>query len=159
MRFGQSPITSPYLIHHADFIACSQQSYVEKYDLLAGLKPGGTFLLNCTWTPDELALKLPTAMKRYLAQNHIRYYTLNAVQIAQRLGLGGRFNMIMQAAFFKLTNIIPPETAADYLKSAVVKSYGSKGPKVVEMNHAAIDQGMQALVEVAIPAVWATLPR
>lgn len=158
LRFGQSPITSPYLIHHADFIACSQQSYVEKYDLLAGLKPGGTFLLNCTWTPDELALKLPTAMKRYLAQNNIRCYTLNAVQIAQRLGLGGRFNMIMQAAFFKLTNIIPPDTAAEYLKGAVVKSYGSKGPKVVEMNHAAIDQGMQALVEVPIPTVWATLP-
>ncbi|WP_233980961.1 pyruvate:ferredoxin (flavodoxin) oxidoreductase [Pectobacterium versatile] len=158
LRFGQSPITSPYLIHHADFIACSQQSYVEKYDLLVGLKPGGTFLLNCAWTAEELEVKLPNAMKRYLAQHAIRFYTLNAVEIAQRLGLGGRFNMIMQAAFFKLAAIIAPETAADYLKAAVVKSYGSKGQNVVDMNSAAIDEGMQALAEVTIPAVWATLP-
>ncbi|WP_219951966.1 pyruvate:ferredoxin (flavodoxin) oxidoreductase [Dickeya zeae] len=158
LRFGTRPITSPYLIRNADFIACSQQSYVEKYDLLAGLKPGGTFLLNCTWSQAELEDALPVAMKRYLAHNQIRFYVVNAVDIAQQLGLGGRFNMIMQAAFFKLTGIIPVETAADYLKSAVALSYGKKGQSVVAMNQAAIDQGMLAPVQVTIPAHWADLP-
>ncbi|MGM3159353.1 pyruvate:ferredoxin (flavodoxin) oxidoreductase [Dickeya undicola] len=158
LRFGAQPITSPYLIRSADFIACSQQSYVDKYDLLAGLKPGGIFLLNCTWNPTELEAALPAAMKRYLACNQIRFYVVNAVDIAQQLGLGGRFNMIMQAAFFKLTGIIPADTAADYLKSAVALSYGKKGQSVVEMNQAAIDQGMQAPVQVRIPAEWADLP-
>ncbi|WOA53278.1 pyruvate:ferredoxin (flavodoxin) oxidoreductase [Dickeya solani] len=158
LRFGTQPITSPYLIRNADFIACSQQSYVEKYDLLAGLKPGGTFLLNCTWSPAALEDALPAAMKRYLAHNQIRFYVVNAVDIAQQLGLGGRFNMIMQAAFFRLTGIIPAETAADYLKSAVTHTYGKKGQHVVAMNQAAIDQGMLAPVQVAIPAHWADLP-
>ncbi|WPD74597.1 pyruvate:ferredoxin (flavodoxin) oxidoreductase [Dickeya fangzhongdai] len=158
LRFGAQPITSPYLIRNADFIACSQQSYVDKYDLLAGLKPGGIFLLNCTWNPTELEAALPAAMKRYLARNQIRFYVVNAVDIARQLGLGGRFNMIMQAAFFKLTGIIPADTAADYLKSAVALSYGKKGQSVVEMNQAAIDQGMQAPVQVRIPADWADLP-
>ncbi|MZH98675.1 pyruvate:ferredoxin (flavodoxin) oxidoreductase [Dickeya dianthicola] len=158
LRFGTRPITSPYLIRNADFIACSQQSYVEKYDLLAGLKPGGTFLLNCTWSPAALEDALPAAMKRYLAHNQIRFYVVNAVDIAQQLGLGGRFNMIMQAAFFKLTGIIPVETAADYLKSAVAHAYGKKGQHVVTMNQAAIDQGMLAPVQVPIPAHWANLP-
>ncbi|ATO34925.1 pyruvate:ferredoxin (flavodoxin) oxidoreductase [Dickeya dianthicola] len=158
LRFGTRPITSPYLIRNADFIACSQQSYVEKYDLLAGLKPGGTFLLNCTWSPATLEDALPAAMKRYLAHNQIRFYVVNAVDIAQQLGLGGRFNMIMQAAFFKLTGIIPVETAADYLKSAVAHAYGKKGQHVVTMNQAAIDQGMLAPVQVTIPAHWANLP-
>ncbi|MEI7254802.1 pyruvate:ferredoxin (flavodoxin) oxidoreductase [Dickeya dadantii] len=158
LRFGTQPITSPYLIRNADFIACSQQSYVEKYDLLAGLKPGGTFLLNCTWSQAALEDALPAAMKRYLAHNQIRFYVVNAVDIAQQLGLGGRFNMIMQAAFFKLTGIIPADTAADYLKSAVALSYGKKGQHVVAMNQAAIDQGMLAPVQVAIPAHWADLP-
>ncbi|MCO7263523.1 pyruvate:ferredoxin (flavodoxin) oxidoreductase [Dickeya zeae] len=158
LRFGTRPITSPYLIRNADFIACSQQSYVEKYDLLAGLKPGGTFLLNCTWSQAELEDALPVAMKRYLAHNQIRFYVVNAVDIGQQLGLGGRFNMIMQAAFFKLTGIIPVETAADYLKSAVALSYGKKGQSVVAMNQAAIDQGMLAPVQVTIPAHWADLP-
>ncbi|OOC12156.1 pyruvate:ferredoxin (flavodoxin) oxidoreductase [Dickeya dadantii] len=158
LRFGTQPITSPYLIRNADFIACSQQSYVEKYDLLAGLKPGGTFLLNCTWSQAALEDALPAAMKRYLAHNQIRFYVVNAVDIAQQLGLGGRFNMIMQAAFFKLTGIIPADTAADYLKSAVALSYGKKGQHVVAMNQAAIDQGMLAPVQVTIPAHWADLP-
>ncbi|KHN57091.1 pyruvate-flavodoxin oxidoreductase [Dickeya fangzhongdai] len=158
LRFGAQPITSPYLIRNADFIACSQQSYVDKYDLLAGLKPGGIFLLNCTWNPTELEAALPAAMKRYLARNQIRFYVVNAVDIARQLGLGGRFNMIMQAAFFKLTGIISADTAADYLKSAVALSYGKKGQSVVEMNQAAIDQGMQAPVQVRIPAEWADLP-
>ncbi|MBO8135489.1 pyruvate:ferredoxin (flavodoxin) oxidoreductase [Dickeya fangzhongdai] len=158
LRFGSQPITSPYLIRNADFIACSQQSYVDKYDLLAGLKPGGIFLLNCTWNPTELEAALPAAMKRYLARNQIRFYVVNAVDIARQLGLGGRFNMIMQAAFFKLTGIIPADTAADYLKSAVALSYGKKGQSVVEMNQSAIDQGMQAPVQVRIPTEWADLP-
>ncbi|MGM3189404.1 pyruvate:ferredoxin (flavodoxin) oxidoreductase [Dickeya dadantii subsp. dieffenbachiae] len=158
LRFGTQPITSPYLIRNADFIACSQQSYVEKYDLLTGLKPGGTFLLNCTWSPAALEDALPAAMKRYLAHNQIRFYVVNAVDIAQQLGLGGRFNMIMQAAFFRLTGIIPADTAADYLKSAVAHTYGKKGQHVVAMNQAAIDQGMLAPVQVAIPAHWADLP-
>ncbi|MFB1116731.1 pyruvate:ferredoxin (flavodoxin) oxidoreductase [Dickeya dadantii] len=158
LRFGTQPITSPYLIRNADFIACSQQSYVEKYDLLAGLKPGGTFLLNCTWSQAALEDALPAAMKRYLAHNQIRFYVVNAVDIAQQLGLGGRFNMIMQAAFFKLTGIIPADTAADYLKSAVALSYGKKGQHVVAMNQAAIDQGMLAPVQVTIPAHWADQP-
>ncbi len=158
LRFGTQPITSPYLIRNADFIACSQQSYVEKYDLLAGLKPGGTFLLNCTWSQAALEDALPAAMKRYLAHNQIRFYVVNAVDIAQQLGLSGRFNMIMQAAFFKLTGIIPADTAADYLKSAVALSYGKKGQHVVAMNQAAIDQGMLAPVQVTIPTHWADLP-
>ncbi|KAA8995597.1 pyruvate:ferredoxin (flavodoxin) oxidoreductase [Affinibrenneria salicis] len=154
LRFGPKPITAPYLIQKANFISCSQQSYVDKYDLLAGLAPGGTFLLNCSWEPAELEDKLPASMKRYLAGNDIRFYIVNAVDIARQLGLGGRFNMIMQAAFFKLTDIIPAATAAGYLKDAVLKSYGKKGPKVVEMNNSAIDQGMLAPVRIDIPAHW-----
>ncbi len=156
LRFGKQPIKSPYLIHKADFISCSQQSYVTKYDLLAGLKPNGSFLLNCTWTEAELEEKLPAAMKRYIADNNINFYIVNAVKIAQDLGLGGRFNMIMQSAFFKLANIIPLEQAVKYLKDAVVDSYGNKGQKIVDMNNAAIDHGIEALVKVTIPASWKT---
>lgn len=154
LRFGKTPIQSPYLIHQADFISCSQQSYVSKYDLLAGLKEGGVFLLNTNWTEEELALQLPAAMKRYLAEKNIRFYIVNAVAIAEKLGLGGRFNMIMQSAFFKLADIIPLESAVKYLKDAVEASYGNKGAKVVEMNCGAIDQGIEALVEVKVPASW-----
>ena len=154
LRFGKSPITSPYLINKADFISCSQQSYVYKYDLLAGLKKGGTFLLNTVWSDEELTKHLPAAMKRYIAKNEIQFYTVNAVSIAKGLGLGGRFNMVMQSAFFKLANIIPIDTAVEYLKDAVVKSYGKKGEKVVSMNQGAIDQGIAALHKVEVPAAW-----
>ncbi|STV87881.1 pyruvate-flavodoxin oxidoreductase [Klebsiella michiganensis] len=157
LRFGDRPINSPYLIHRADFISCSQQSYVERYDLLDGLKPGGTFLLNCSWSDAELEQHLPVGFKRYLARENIHFYTLNAVDIARELGLGGRFNMLMQAAFFKLAAIIDPQTAADYLKQAVEKSYGSKGAAVIEMNQRAIELGMASLHQVTIPAHWATL--
>ncbi|XTZ36571.1 pyruvate:ferredoxin (flavodoxin) oxidoreductase [Salmonella enterica] len=157
LRFGERPITSPYLIHQADFIACSQQSYVDQYDLLEGLAPGGTFLLNCSWFGEELEARLPDTLKRYIARQGIRFYTLNAVEIARKLGLGGRFNMLMQAAFFKLTGIIDPPVAASYLKQAVEKSYGRKGQKVVEMNNAAIDLGMDAIHEVMVPERWALL--
>lgn len=155
LRFGKLPIRSPYLIHRADFISCSQQSYVDKYGLLAGLKPGGTFLLNSNWSEQELDQNLPAAMKRYIAENKIRFYVVNAVEIARELGLGGRFNMIMQSAFFKLANIIPIDEAVKYLKEAVVTSYGNKGEKVVNMNHAAIDRGFESLLEVKVPESWA----
>jgi len=155
LRFGAKPIKAPYLINKADFISCSQQSYVAKYDLLAGLKPGGTFLLNTNWTAAELEDKLPGSMKQYLAQHNINFYTINAVKIAQDLGLGGRFNMIMQAAFFKLANIIPLDKAVQYLKDSVIDSYGNKGEKIINMNNAAIDQGIGALVKVEVPAAWA----
>ena len=156
LRFGKQPITSPYLINKADFISCSQQSYIYQYDLLAGLKPHGVFLLNTVWSDDELTKHLPAAMKRFIATNEIAFYTVNAVEIAKGLGLGGRFNMVMQSAFFKLANIIPIDTAVKYLKDAVVTSYGKKGEKVVNMNHGAIDQGINALHKVEVPASWKT---
>ena len=154
LRFGKLPIRSTYLITQADFIACHNQAYVHQLDLLKGLKPGGTFLLNCIWSPEELDKELPASMKRYLAKNHIHFYTLNAVKIASEIGLGGRINMIMQSAFFKLAQVIPVEDAVKYLKEAVVKSYGRKGQKVIDMNYAAIDKGIDALVPVAVPDSW-----
>jgi len=154
LRFGKSPIKSPYLINKANFIACHNQSYVNKYNVLEGLKPGGNFLLNCNWSSQELSLNLPATMKRYLFKNHINFYTLDAVAIAQQIGLGGRINMIMQAAFFKIAQIIPVAHAITYLKQAVVKSYGNKGDKVINMNNAAIDQGVEAIVQISIPADW-----
>lgn len=154
LRFGKKPIKSPYLIHKADFIACHNQSYVDKYNVLEGLKQGGSFLLNCTWTAEELADKLPGSMKRYLAEKNINFYTLDAIGIAQEIGLGGRINMIMQSAFFKIADIIPVEDAVAYLKEAVVKSYSNKGEKVVRMNHAAIDVGVSKIVKIAIPENW-----
>lgn len=155
LRFGKKEIKSPYLIDKADFIACHNQSYVYKYDVLAGLKKGGNFLLNTIWSPEEIEEKLPAAMKRYIAKNDINFYTLNAVKIAQGIGLGGRVNMICQAAFFKIANIIPVEDAVKYLKDAVVTNYGKKGQKVVDMNNAAIDQGVGAIVKIDVPAAWA----
>ena len=156
LRFGKSIIRSPYLINKANFISCSKESYVHSYDLLAGLKKGGTFLLNTTWSKEELETQLPAAMRRYIAQNDIKFYIINAVKIAQELGLGGRFNMIMQAAFFKLANIIPLDKAVTYLKDSVVETYGNKGQKVIDMNNGAIDKGIDpaALIEIEVPAAW-----
>ena len=155
LRFGKKPIKSPYLIDKADFVACHNQSYVYKYNVLDGLKANCTFLLNTIWTPEELEEKLPAEMKRTIAEKNIKFYTLNAVKIAQEIGLGGRINMIMQAAFFKLANIIPVDEAVAYLKQAVVTSYGKKGEKVVNMNNAAIDAGIEAIVKIEVPATWA----
>ncbi|WP_234119530.1 pyruvate:ferredoxin (flavodoxin) oxidoreductase [Clostridium hydrogenum] len=155
LRFGKKQIKSPYLVDKADFIACHNQSYVHKYDVLAGLKKGGNFLLNTIWSPEELEEKLPASMKQYIAKNNINFYTLNAIKIAQAIGLGGRVNMICQAAFFKIANIIPVEDAVKYLKDAVVTNYGKKGQKVVDMNNAAIDQGVGAIVKIEVPASWA----
>jgi pyruvate-ferredoxin/flavodoxin oxidoreductase len=154
LRFGKQPIKSPYLINKADFVACHNQSYVYKYNVLDGLKAGGVFLLNCSWNEKELDENLPGAMKRYIATKGINFYTLDAVNIAQSIGLGGRINMIMQSAFFKLANIIPVDEAVKYLKQAVETSYGKKGQKVVDMNIAAIDKGLNALVKVTVPEAW-----
>ena len=159
LRFGEKPITSPYLITAADFISCSQKSYIHHYDLLAGLKKGGTFLLNTNWDDEKIAWKLSPAYKRYIAENEIKLYTINAVGIAQELGLGGRFNMIMQSAFFKLADIIPLDEAVKYLKDAVVTSYGKKGQNIVDMNWAAIDKGIEAVHQVNYPAEeWKNTP-
>lgn len=157
LRFGKKPIKSPYLINKADFVACHNQSYVDKYNVLDGLKPGGTFLLNCVWSTEELEEKLPASMKRYIADNKINFYTIDAVKIAQDIGLGGRINMIMQSAFFALTQIIPVADAVKYLKDAVEKSYGKKGQAVVAMNNTAIDQGVSAAVKVSVPAAWSSV--
>jgi pyruvate-ferredoxin/flavodoxin oxidoreductase len=154
LRFGKSPIKSPYLVNKADYVACHNQSYVYKYNVLEGLKKGGKFMLNCVWTPEELDEKLPAFMKRFIAENNVEFYTLDAVKIAQEIGLGGRINMIMQSAFFKLANVIPLETALAYLKEEVVKSYGKKGQKIVDMNNAAIDKGVEAIVKIEVPASW-----
>ncbi|MFU0823692.1 pyruvate:ferredoxin (flavodoxin) oxidoreductase [Clostridium sp.] len=155
LRFGKKPIKSPYLINKADFVACHNQSYVNKYNVLDGLKKGGTFLLNTIWTPEEIEEKLPASYKKFIAENNIQFYTLNAVKIAREIGLGGRINMIMQAGFFKLSNVIPVEDAVKYLKDAVVTSYGKKGQAVVDMNNAAIDKGIESLVKIEVPASWA----
>ncbi len=155
LRFGKKPIRSTYLINKADFIACHKQSYVYNYDILAGLKDGGTFLLNCNWKVEELDKKLPASIKRYLARHNINFYIINAVDIAKEIGLGGRINMIMQSAFFKLTNIIPIEEAVKHLKEAIVKEYGHKGEKIVQMNYEAVDRGINSLVKVEVPASWA----
>lgn len=154
LRFGHTPIMAPYLIDSADFVAVHNQSYVHKYDVTSGLKKGGTFLLNCNWSQDELETQLPGALKRYVAQNNIKFYIIDAVKIAQEIGLGGRINMIMQSAFFKLADIIPLADAVKYLKDAVEHSYGNKGQNIVDMNNAAIDRGIDAITEVSVPASW-----
>jgi len=156
LRFGKEKIRSTYLINEADYIACHNQSYVDKYDLLKGLKKGGRFVLNTHWTTEELDTHLPASLKRDIANKNAEFYTVNATDLAEEIGLGNRINMIMQAAFFKLADVLPIEKAVEYLKEAVVKSYGSKGEKIVSMNNAAIDQGINALVKIDVPAAWAT---
>lgn len=155
LRFGQKPIKSAYLINHADYIACHNQSYVGNYDLLAGLKKGGTFLLNCLWTPEELSEKLPAEMKRFLARQEIKFYTIDAIGMAQKIGLGSRINMIMQSAFFKLAGVMPVEEAVLHLKDEIKKNYGAKGEEVVHINFTAVDRALDSLVKIAIPADWA----
>jgi pyruvate-ferredoxin/flavodoxin oxidoreductase len=155
LRFGKNPIQSTYLIAEADFVACHNQAYVNQYNLLKGLKNGGTFVLNCIWNAEELEIHLPASMKRYMAENDIAFYTINATDIATRLGLGNRINMIMQAAFFKLSKVIPVDEAMGYLKASIVEAYGSKGDNVVRMNQAAVDEGASGFVKVEIPAHWA----
>ncbi len=155
LRFGKKPIRSTYLVTTPDFVSCSNQAYVNQYDLLKGLTKGGTFLLNSNWSPEELSEKLPASMKKYLAENDIEFYTVDATKIASEIGLGNRINMIMQSAFFKLTEVIPVDEAIKYLKDAIVTSYGKKGEHIVNMNYAAVDQGIESLVKIDIPADWA----
>lgn len=154
LRFGKQPIQSSYLVTQADFIACHNQSYVRQYDVIAGLKRGGKFLLNCLWKPEELEEHLPACMKRYFIENDIEFYIVNAVGIAQEVALSGRINMIMQAAFFKLADIIPLEDAVRHLKEAVVHSYGKQGQTAIDKNYAAIDRGIQEVVRIEVPETW-----
>ena len=155
LRFGKSPIRSPYLISAADFVACHTPSYVHKYDMVNNLKEGGTFLLNCPWDAEGLEKNLPGSMKRALAEKHARFYTIDAIRIARELGLGSRTNTILQAAFFTLTNVIPIDQAISEMKDAIYKTYyKKKGQTVVDMNNASIDHGINELQEVTIPESW-----
>lgn len=155
LRFGEEEIHSTYQIDQADYIACHKSSYVQTYDVLEGLKPGGVFLLNCTWDKDELESQLPASMKRYIAENNIQFYTIDAATAAQEVGLGHRTNMITQAAFFKLSEVIPYDEAVGYLKKAIVNSYGNKGEEVVNMNHKAVDMATEILSKIDVPESWA----
>lgn len=154
LRFGKKLIKSTYLINEADFIACHNQSYVYNYDLLKGLKKGGTFVLNCKWSVEELNEKLPASMKKFMADNDIEFYIINATDKAVEIGLGNRINMIMQSAFFKLAKVIPLDDAIKYNKEAIEATYGRKGENIVKMNYRAVEEGMNALVKVEIPASW-----
>ena len=154
LRFGDAPIRSTYLIDEADYIACHNQSYVNQYDLLKGLKEGGVFVLNTIWSQEELEQHLPAKMKKFIADNNINFYTVNATKIAQEIGLGNRINMIMQSAFFKLAAIIPETEAVEYLKDSIKKAYGKKGEKVVNMNFEAVEAGLNALVKIDVPDNW-----
>ncbi|MFZ3130780.1 MAG: pyruvate:ferredoxin (flavodoxin) oxidoreductase, partial [Desulfosporosinus sp.] len=156
LRFGKKPIKSTYLVFQADYIACHNKSFIYNYDLVKGLKPNGTFVLNCPWKPEELDRELPASLRRYIAQNKINFHIIDAVKIACDIGLGGRINMIMQAAFFKLANVIPVDDAVNCLKESLAKTYGNKGQKIVDMNIAAVDRGIQSLQKVAIPQTWVT---
>lgn len=153
LRFGNSPIRSSYLVCHADYVACHNQSYVDRYDLLEGIKEGGTFVLNCVWNREELGEHLPYAFIRTLAEKKIRFYIINAFALAQRLGLGNRINMVMQSAFFALAEIIPTQEAMQYLKDEVVKNYGHQGQEVVDKNFAAIDAAAGCLEEINVEAL------
>ena len=154
LRFGKTPIKSTYLINQADFVACHNESYISKYDMVSDIKPGGTFLLNCQWDAKELEKHLPGQVKRTIANNNIKFYTINGVKIGKEVGLGTRINTVLQSAFFKLANIIPIEDAVKYMKDAATASYSRKGDAVVKMNHDAIDAGYQQVVEVKVPAAW-----
>ena len=156
LRFGEKPIRAPYLVYNADYIACHNKAFLYHYDLVKGLKKGATFVLNCSWQPDELEEMLPAPIKRYLASNDIDFYVINAAAIADKLGLGNRINMVMQSVFFKLANVIPVEDAIKYLKKSIEDMYGHKGENIVKMNEAAVDRAIAALVKVEVPKSWAT---
>ncbi|MFA5815067.1 MAG: pyruvate:ferredoxin (flavodoxin) oxidoreductase [Bacteroidales bacterium] len=153
LRFGDTPIRSPYLVNSPDFVACHVPSYLDKYDMLKGLKKGGTFLFNSIWDVEETKKRLPDHIKKTLAEKNIRFFTINATEIAEEIGLGGRTNTIMQSAFFKIANVIPYELAVTQMKDAIKKSFGMKGEDIVQMNYAAIDRGTE-YIEVAVPAEW-----
>ena len=155
LRFGKTPIKSTYYISKADFVACHNPSYVDKYDIVDDLKEGGSFLLNCPWDAEELSERLPGKMKKILAERHINFYTIDGIKIGKEIGLGGRINTVLQSAFFKIADIIPADKAKELMKAAAKKSYMKKGQAIVDMNYAAIDRGMEDLKKVEIPADWA----
>ncbi|MEG1869550.1 MAG: pyruvate:ferredoxin (flavodoxin) oxidoreductase, partial [Oscillospiraceae bacterium] len=155
LRFGDKPIKSTYYVTQADFVACHNPSYLDRYDMAQEVKPNGYFLLNCSWSDAELEGHIPAAAKQYIAKNNVKLYTCDAISLAREIGLGGRTNIILQAAFFKLANIIPIEEAKGYMEDAVRKTYGRKGEKVVNMNIQAIDAGISSLHQVEIPEAWA----
>ncbi len=155
LRFGKKPIKSTYFVNKADFVACHNPSYVAKYDMVSDVKPGGIFLLNCSWDGAELDAHLPAAMKRYIAKNDIKFYTIDATHLAKGLGLGNRTNTILQAAFFKLAKVIPVEDAVQFMKDAATKSYMKKGEAIVKMNHDAIETGVKEVKKVKVPKEWA----
>ncbi|MBO5059861.1 MAG: pyruvate:ferredoxin (flavodoxin) oxidoreductase [Clostridia bacterium] len=154
LRFGNAKITSTYLINKADFVACHKASYIRQYDMVQDVKPGGVFLLNCSWDAAELETHLPGQVKRYIAENNIQFYTIDGVKIGKEIGLGNRINTVLQSAFFKLADIIPAEDAIRYMKEAATASYSKKGDAIVKMNHDAIDAGAEAIVKVEVPASW-----
>ena len=157
LRFGDKPIKSPYYINKADFVACHNPSYVTKgYKMVRDVKPGGVFLINCQWTPEELNEHMPAEAKRYIAKNNIQLYTINAIDKAIEIGLGKRTNTILQSAFFALANVLPKEDAIAYMKDAATRSFSKKGEAIVKMNHDAIDAGFDYYVKIDVPADWAT---
>ncbi len=157
LRFGDKPIRSPYLVNAPDFVACHVPAYLDSYDMLKGLKKGGTFLLNSIWDEEETKKRLPNSVKKYLAENDIKLYIINATKIADEIGLGNRTNTIMQSAFFKISEVIPYDKAVEEMKNFIVKSFARKGDEIVNMNNAAVDQGGEEVHQVEIPADWAKL--
>ncbi len=155
LRFGDAPIRSSYYVKQADFVACHNAAYVNRYHMVEDVKPGGTFLLNCSWNQEQLEEKLPANVKGYLARNNINFYVCDAVTIARELGLGGRTNTVLQAAFFKLANILPVYDAAEYMKTAIKNTYSNKGKKIVYMNYQAVSAGIENVHKVEIPPHWA----
>lgn len=159
LRFGPKPITAPYLVSHADFVSCSLEAYVEKYDMLSCLKDGGTFLLNTVRNAKELEEHLPNSFKKQLAEKHAKFYIIDAVHLARQIGLGGRTNTILQSAFFKLNEqIMPYETAQELMKKYAAKTYAKKGEAIVQLNYQAIEKGAEGLVEVKVKSAWKKLP-
>ena len=154
LRFGSSPITSTYLINKANFVACHNPSYVDKYDMVQDLLPGGTFLLNCIWSPEELDANLPASMKRYIAENDINFYIINGIKIAEEVGLPGRASTILQSAFFTISGILPVEEAIGYMKEKVVAKFSKKGQAIVDSNCNGIDRGSKEVIKVDVPASW-----
>ena len=154
LRFGNKPIKSTYYISQADFVACHNPAYIGKYDMVEDIRPGGTFLLNCPWNQDNIGDYLPAKDKRYIAENNIKLYVVDGVRIAKEIGLGGRINMILMSAFFNLSKILPIDDAVNYMKKAVVDSYGKRGEAVVNMNYKAIEAGISSVVEIKVPDEW-----
>jgi pyruvate-ferredoxin/flavodoxin oxidoreductase len=155
LRFGKTPIKSTYFINKANFVACHNPSYIDKYDMVEDVVPGGSFLLNCQWSVDELDEKLPAPVKAYIAKNNINFYIINAIKVAKEIGLGNKTNTVLQSAFFSIANIIPADEAIDYMKKMAYKSFAKKGDDIVNMNYAAIEKGAGEVIKVDVPASWA----